>query len=185
VDGRRERLEVLRTVVPLVVDEELGVPATPHLSAESMSSAIFTTKRERHGQARNLQEAAKLLVRWRREENFSMGGRIRQLERYRSLSDREALALKFPFTEAQEFIALEAGCASWAELKVSTEAAPLPASSRRLTTLRSRGPDRCCTSPASMPRPRSFGISSASASTSCTAACRSADRGRATGRPCT
>ena len=67
---------------------------------------------------------AKLLVRWHREENFSIGGRIRQLARYRTLSDREALALKFPLTEAQEIIALEAGFASWAELKASTEAAP-------------------------------------------------------------
>lgn len=67
---------------------------------------------------------AKLLVRWHREGNFSIGGRIRQLARCRTLSDREALALKFPLTEAQEIIALEAGCASWAELKASTEAAP-------------------------------------------------------------
>ncbi|GAA0953513.1 hypothetical protein GCM10009554_57980 [Kribbella koreensis] len=67
---------------------------------------------------------AKLLVRWHREGNFSIGGRIRQLARYRTLSDREALALKFPLTEAQEIIALEAGHATWAELKASTEAAP-------------------------------------------------------------
>jgi catechol 2,3-dioxygenase-like lactoylglutathione lyase family enzyme len=67
---------------------------------------------------------AKLLVRWHREKNFSIGGRIRQLARYRALSDHEALALKFPLTEAQEIIALEAGYASWAELKASTEAAP-------------------------------------------------------------
>ena len=66
---------------------------------------------------------AKLLVRWHRDGNFSIGGRIRQLARYRTLSDREALALKFPLTEAQEIIALEAGFASWAELKASTEAA--------------------------------------------------------------
>jgi catechol 2,3-dioxygenase-like lactoylglutathione lyase family enzyme len=66
---------------------------------------------------------AKLLVRWHREGNFSIGGRIRQLPRYRTLSDREALALKFPLTEAQEIIALEAGCASWADLKARTEAA--------------------------------------------------------------
>jgi catechol 2,3-dioxygenase-like lactoylglutathione lyase family enzyme len=65
---------------------------------------------------------AKLLVRWHREGNFSLGGRIRQLARYRALSDREALALRFPLTEAQEIIALEAGHASWADLKASTEA---------------------------------------------------------------
>jgi len=67
---------------------------------------------------------AKLLVRWHREGNFSIGGRIRRLSRYRTLSDREALALRFPLTEAQEIIALEAGFTTWAELKASTEAAP-------------------------------------------------------------
>ncbi|GAA0572467.1 glyoxalase/bleomycin resistance/extradiol dioxygenase family protein [Kribbella sandramycini] len=67
---------------------------------------------------------AKLLVRWHRDRNFSIGGRIRQLPRYQTLSDREALALKFPLTEAQEIIALEAGFPTWAALKASTEATP-------------------------------------------------------------
>lgn len=66
---------------------------------------------------------AKLLVRWHREGNVSIGGCIRQLTRYRELSDRQALALRFPLTEAQEIIALEAGFANWTELKASTEAA--------------------------------------------------------------
>lgn len=65
---------------------------------------------------------AKLLVRWHREGNHSIGGRIRQLVRYRALSDREALALPFPLHEAQEIIALEAGYADWADLKVSAGA---------------------------------------------------------------
>jgi uncharacterized glyoxalase superfamily protein PhnB len=66
---------------------------------------------------------AKLLVRWHREGNYSVGGRIRQLARYRDLTDREALALRFPLSEAQEIIALEAGFAGWAELKAeATEA---------------------------------------------------------------
>lgn len=72
---------------------------------------------------------AKLLVRWHREGNYSIGGRIRQLPRYRTLTDREALALKFPLSEAQEIIALEAGFASWAELK-ATVAEALPAKDR-------------------------------------------------------
>ncbi len=75
---------------------------------------------------------AKLLVRWHRDGNFSIGGRIRQLARYSALSDREALALKFPLTEAQEIIALEAGFANWAELKASMEATP-PASEQPKT----------------------------------------------------
>lgn len=67
---------------------------------------------------------AKLLVRWHREGNHSIGGRIRQLARYRALSDREALALPFPLHEAQEIIALEAGYTSWADLKTSADTAP-------------------------------------------------------------
>jgi catechol 2,3-dioxygenase-like lactoylglutathione lyase family enzyme len=67
---------------------------------------------------------AKLLVRWHREGNHSIGGRIRQLARYRELSDREALALPFPLHEAQEIIALEAGCTSWAELKAGADVSP-------------------------------------------------------------
>ena len=60
---------------------------------------------------------AKLLVRWHREGDYSIGGRVRHLERYRSLADREVLALKFTLTLAQEIVAVEAGHQSWAELK--------------------------------------------------------------------
>ena len=45
---------------------------------------------------------AKQLVRWHREGNYSIGGRIRGLARYKTLTDREALALAFPLREAQE-----------------------------------------------------------------------------------
>jgi catechol 2,3-dioxygenase-like lactoylglutathione lyase family enzyme len=65
----------------------------------------------------NLRKLAKLLVRWHRAGNYSVGGRIRSLPRYRNLTDVEALALKFPLSEAQEIIALESGYASWAALK--------------------------------------------------------------------
>ena len=70
---------------------------------------------------------AKQLVRWHREGNHSIGGRIRGLSRYKTLTDREALALEFPLHEAQEIIALEAGYASWAALKVAVSNAPTPA----------------------------------------------------------
>jgi catechol 2,3-dioxygenase-like lactoylglutathione lyase family enzyme len=81
----------------------------------------------------NLKKQAKLLVRWHREGNYSIGGRIRSLPRYRNLTDVEALALKFPLSEAQEIIALDAGHSSWAELKTSlavasSSAKPAPAS---------------------------------------------------------
>lgn len=62
---------------------------------------------------------AKQLVRWHREGNYSIGGRIRGLARYQTPTDREALALEFPLREAQEIIALEAGYTNWAALKVA------------------------------------------------------------------
>jgi hypothetical protein len=65
----------------------------------------------------NLRKQAKLLVRWHRTGNYSVGGRIRSLPRYRNLTDVETLALKFPLSEAQEIIALESGYESWAALK--------------------------------------------------------------------
>jgi catechol 2,3-dioxygenase-like lactoylglutathione lyase family enzyme len=65
----------------------------------------------------NLKKQAKLLIRWHRAGNRSVGGRIRSLPRYRNLTDVEALALKFPLREAQEIIALEGGYQSWAALK--------------------------------------------------------------------
>jgi len=71
---------------------------------------------------------AKQLVRWHREGNYSIGGRIRGLARYKTLTDREALALDFPLREAQEIIAVEAGYASWAALKVAV--ANVPAQTR-------------------------------------------------------
>jgi catechol 2,3-dioxygenase-like lactoylglutathione lyase family enzyme len=70
---------------------------------------------------------AKQLVRWHREGNYSIGGRIRRLARYKALTDREALALAFPLREAQEIIALEAGYLSWAALKVAAANEPMPA----------------------------------------------------------
>ena len=76
---------------------------------------------------------AKQLVRWHREGNHSIGGRIRGLARYQTLTDREALALEFPLREAQEIIALEAGCASWTALKVAVGNEPAPARAQSST----------------------------------------------------
>ena len=67
---------------------------------------------------------AKLLVRWHREGDYSIGGRVRQLERYRTLTDCEVLALKFTLSLAQEIVAIEAGHQSWAELKAAASEAP-------------------------------------------------------------
>ncbi len=67
---------------------------------------------------------AKLLLRWHREGDYSLGGRVRRLERCQSLTDCEVLALKFTLTMAQEIVAVEAGYRSWADLKVATAGAP-------------------------------------------------------------
>ena len=64
---------------------------------------------------------AKQLVRWHRDGNYSIGGRIRGLARYRELTDAQALQLKFPLSEAQEIIAQEAGFSDWAALKAAME----------------------------------------------------------------
>lgn len=72
----------------------------------------------------NFKKQAKLLVRWHRERNYSVGARIRQLPRYEGLTDIEALALPFPLNEAQEIIALEQGYTGWTELKEGLQKAP-------------------------------------------------------------
>ncbi|WUJ70540.1 VOC family protein [Kribbella soli] len=70
---------------------------------------------------------AKQLLRWHRDGNYSVGGRIRQLPRYRDVTDPESLALDFKLAEAQEIIALEAGYDSWAALRTAVEdASPRP-----------------------------------------------------------
>jgi catechol 2,3-dioxygenase-like lactoylglutathione lyase family enzyme len=81
---------------------------------------------------------AKQLVRWHREGNYSIGGRIRRLARYETLTDVEALTLAFPLREAQEIIAMEAGYASWAALTIAVgdEAAPARAASPALSLTR-------------------------------------------------
>ena len=78
------------------------------------------------------------LVRWHREGNYSIGGRIRGLARYQTLTDREALALEFPLREAQEIIALEAGYASWAALKIAVANGPTRTSACRDTSTHAR-----------------------------------------------
>ena len=63
---------------------------------------------------------AKLLVRWHRERNYSIGEKFRLLERYRHLTDIEALDTPLPLTVAQEIVAVEAGFRNWAALRAST-----------------------------------------------------------------
>ena len=91
----------------------------------------------------NFKKQAKLLVRWHRERNYSMGGRIRQLSRYKELTDSEALALRFPLSEAQEVIAFEQGYASWAELKESLKKAPRSAQTALTVSRLTKGIPSC------------------------------------------
>ena len=63
---------------------------------------------------------AKLLVRWHRERNYSIGEKLRLLERYRHLTDVEVLEMSLPLTLAQEIVAVEAGFRDWAALKAGT-----------------------------------------------------------------
>jgi uncharacterized glyoxalase superfamily protein PhnB len=65
---------------------------------------------------------AKLLVRWHRERNYSIGEKLRLLERYRHLTDVEALDMAMPLTLAQEIVAVEAGFRDWAALKAGSDA---------------------------------------------------------------
>jgi len=60
---------------------------------------------------------AKRLVRWHRERNYSIGGKVRLLERYRHLTDVDVLEMAMPLTLAQEVVAVEAGFQDWAALK--------------------------------------------------------------------
>ncbi len=67
---------------------------------------------------------AKLLLRWHRDGDHSIGGRVRKLERFSALTDQEVLALTFTLAMAQEIVAIEAGRKSWTELKVATAGIP-------------------------------------------------------------
>lgn len=62
---------------------------------------------------------AKLLLRWHREKNYSIGGRVRQLERFRTMTDCDVLEMKFTLALAQEIVAVEAGHGSWPDLKTA------------------------------------------------------------------
>lgn len=66
---------------------------------------------------------AKLLLRWHRERNYSIGEWVRRLDRYRSLTDREVLAMTFTLTMAQEIVAVAAGHQNWAALKTAAQGA--------------------------------------------------------------
>jgi uncharacterized glyoxalase superfamily protein PhnB len=67
---------------------------------------------------------AKQIVRWHREGSYSVGGKVRQIERFGHLKDAEVLAMPMPLALAQEVVAVEAGFADWAALKASLDGVP-------------------------------------------------------------
>jgi uncharacterized glyoxalase superfamily protein PhnB len=71
---------------------------------------------------------AKLLVRWHRERNYSIGEKLRLLDRYRHLTDVEILEMALPLTLAQEIVAVEAGFRDWTALKRATGSPTRPTS---------------------------------------------------------
>ena len=67
-------------------------------------------------------EHARLIARWHRERNYSVGEKLRLLERYRHLTDVEVLDMAMPLTLAQEIVAVEAGFKDWTALEARTDA---------------------------------------------------------------
>ena len=67
---------------------------------------------------------AKQIVRWHREGNYSVGGKVRQVERIGDLKDADVLAMPPPLALAQEVVAVEAGFAGWVALKASLDGMP-------------------------------------------------------------
>jgi uncharacterized glyoxalase superfamily protein PhnB len=78
---------------------------------------------------------AKQLVRWHRERNYSIGGKVRLLERYRHLTDVEVLDMPLSLTLAQEVVAADAGFRSWTALRAATGVGTLAAPTGREQTL--------------------------------------------------
>jgi catechol 2,3-dioxygenase-like lactoylglutathione lyase family enzyme len=74
---------------------------------------------------------AELLVRWHRARDYSIGEKLRLLERYRHLTDVEALGMAMPLTLAQEIVAVEAGFNDWAALEAGSPGGEQPSPAER------------------------------------------------------
>jgi uncharacterized glyoxalase superfamily protein PhnB len=69
---------------------------------------------------------ARQLIRWHRDRNYSIGEKFRLLERYRHLTDIEALQTPLPPAVAEEIVAVEAGFPSWSALLASATDSKAP-----------------------------------------------------------
>jgi predicted enzyme related to lactoylglutathione lyase len=75
----------------------------------------------------NLKKQAKALVRLHRERSYHLAIVARSvLPKYAAMKDGEILAADFRLGDAQELIARQHGCESWAALKATCDAAPAP-----------------------------------------------------------
>jgi catechol 2,3-dioxygenase-like lactoylglutathione lyase family enzyme len=102
----------------------IGVsPKGPGPPAETLIPGEAPMSEKPHPSLSTLKKQAKQLKEWHRAGNYSVGGRIRILDRYRELTDAAILALDFPLAEAQEVIARERGFPAWADLKAALETA--------------------------------------------------------------
>jgi hypothetical protein len=89
----------------------------------------------------NLKKQAKALVRLHREKSYHLAIVARSvLPRYASMSDREVLAADFKLGDAQELIARQNGCESWAELKAAYAHGAAPAADREPVVAGDAGP---------------------------------------------
>jgi catechol 2,3-dioxygenase-like lactoylglutathione lyase family enzyme len=89
----------------------------------------------------NLKKQAKALVRLHREKSYHLAIVARSvLPRYASMSDREVLAADFKLGDAQELIARQNGCESWAELKAAYAHGAAPAADREPVVAGETGP---------------------------------------------
>jgi hypothetical protein len=113
-----------RSVGRIASAERARPTCSNHVGRVCACLVSTSTRSRRNSSFAAIAKQAKQLVRCHREGNHSIGGRIRRLARYRTLTDREALALAFPLRETQEIIALDAGYASWAAMKVAVADGP-------------------------------------------------------------
>lgn len=68
---------------------------------------------------------AKQLVRWHSSSNYSIGAKVRLLERFSNLGDAEILSMPLPLTLAQEVVAVEAGFKDWKALREAATSTPM------------------------------------------------------------
>ena len=89
----------------------------------------------------NLRKQAKALVRLHREKSYHLAIVARQvLPKYAAMSDREVLAADFRLGDAQELIARQHGCESWAALKTASKPGATSEMETQPVAPRSAGP---------------------------------------------